>query len=260
MSAAAAARAKASAKGNARSVHAHAQVAPTDTPWAPALAPSEPRLSRGISGFQNAKRKQSVFRLVKKVSILSNGTVGNAVSPEAANAEANEAAFIERQRIAQLKLAEDKAKHALRFQPHGYVIDPRTASWMQWWDIVMMVALLFTALVTPLEVAFLEGGTVRARCMQISEFRRRGVGRRRAADAMVPVAPLRVPPRSMIHDALHHGHGHVLVLVSPCSMSHAPCPMPHVPCPCPRPCPRSMPALGRRPLHHQPRRRCRLHF
>jgi len=156
---AATARVKASAKGNARHAH-HAQVAPTNTPWAPALGPSGPRLSRALSGFPNTKRKQSVFRLVRKVSILSNGTVGNAVSPEAATAEANEAAFVERQRLAQLKLAADKAKYALRFQPQGYVIDPRTVRWMQWWDIVMMIALLFTALVTPLEVAFLEGGTV----------------------------------------------------------------------------------------------------
>ena len=62
------------------------------------------------------------------------------------------------------KKMEEKAKKALKYLRRGNVIDPRTAKWMQWWDIVMMLALLFTALVTPLEVAFLEGGTVRGFC------------------------------------------------------------------------------------------------
>ena len=37
-----------------------------------------------------------------------------------------------------------------------YVIDPRKSKWMPMWDGVSFVAMLFTALVTPFEVAFLE--------------------------------------------------------------------------------------------------------
>ena len=34
------------------------------------------------------------------------------------------------------------------------VLDPRTNQWVAWWDLVTTLALLFTALVTPWEVAF----------------------------------------------------------------------------------------------------------
>ena len=37
-----------------------------------------------------------------------------------------------------------------------WVIDPRTSKYLGYWDIVTIVALLFVALVTPFEVAFLE--------------------------------------------------------------------------------------------------------
>ena len=36
------------------------------------------------------------------------------------------------------------------------VLDPRTNQWVAWWDLVTTLALLFTALVTPVEVAFLQ--------------------------------------------------------------------------------------------------------
>jgi hypothetical protein len=39
-----------------------------------------------------------------------------------------------------------------------YLIDPRRGSWMTWWDITVMLALLFTAIVTPVEVAFIPPG------------------------------------------------------------------------------------------------------
>ena len=37
-----------------------------------------------------------------------------------------------------------------------WVIDPRTAKWMLWWDIAMVLALAFTAIITPYQIAFLE--------------------------------------------------------------------------------------------------------
>ena len=39
-----------------------------------------------------------------------------------------------------------------------YLIDPRRTRWMTWWDITVMMALLFTAIVTPVEVAFIPPG------------------------------------------------------------------------------------------------------
>ena len=39
-----------------------------------------------------------------------------------------------------------------------YLIDPRRGRWMTWWDITVMIALLFTAVVTPVEVAFIPPG------------------------------------------------------------------------------------------------------
>ena len=37
-----------------------------------------------------------------------------------------------------------------------WVIDPRHVTWISYWDLVTTVALVFTALVTPVEVSFLE--------------------------------------------------------------------------------------------------------
>ena len=42
----------------------------------------------------------------------------------------------------------------------GYLIDPRSSKFMGHWDVVGLMALVFTALVTPYEISFLEGGTV----------------------------------------------------------------------------------------------------
>ena len=36
-----------------------------------------------------------------------------------------------------------------------WLIDPRRAKWMTYWDIIVMLALLFTAIVTPMEVSFM---------------------------------------------------------------------------------------------------------
>ena len=43
-------------------------------------------------------------------------------------------------------------------QKVGWVIDPRKSRILPKWDLLMVSALLFTALVTPVEVAFLEEG------------------------------------------------------------------------------------------------------
>jgi hypothetical protein len=40
----------------------------------------------------------------------------------------------------------------------GYLIDPRHSKVMGSWDIIMLVALMFTAIVTPYEVTFIEEG------------------------------------------------------------------------------------------------------
>lgn len=45
----------------------------------------------------------------------------------------------------------------------AWVIDPRTVQWISYWDLVTTAALVFTALVTPVEVAFLEPTAVEAR-------------------------------------------------------------------------------------------------
>jgi len=51
--------------------------------------------------------------------------------------------------------AKDRARE---MQRTGWIIDPRSSKLMPKWDIVILVALCFTALVTPVEVAFLEEG------------------------------------------------------------------------------------------------------
>ena len=37
----------------------------------------------------------------------------------------------------------------------SYAIDPRTSRFVQWWDMAMLVALIFTALATPYECVYL---------------------------------------------------------------------------------------------------------
>ena len=43
-------------------------------------------------------------------------------------------------------------------QRSRYVIDPRHSRYMPFWDIAMLIAMLFTALVTPFEVVFVDSG------------------------------------------------------------------------------------------------------
>ena len=38
------------------------------------------------------------------------------------------------------------------------IIDPKDSTWMKRWDIILMLALIFTAVVTPVEVAFMSEG------------------------------------------------------------------------------------------------------
>ena len=56
----------------------------------------------------------------------------------------------------------DKKVHtrnrAQEMQMSPYVIDPRKSKLVGKWDMLMVVALLFTAVVTPVEVSFLDEG------------------------------------------------------------------------------------------------------
>jgi hypothetical protein len=51
---------------------------------------------------------------------------------------------------------QEKVQFLEKVRQRKWVIDPRTTRWMVFWDVGMIVALLFTALVTPFQVAFLE--------------------------------------------------------------------------------------------------------
>ena len=55
--------------------------------------------------------------------------------------------------------AELAKKQAKQIEKPWYQIDPRTSTFMSIWDSVTGMALIFTALVTPFEVAFLEAAT-----------------------------------------------------------------------------------------------------
>ena len=50
---------------------------------------------------------------------------------------------------------QDKKIFTSLYSQHTWVIDPRTARWMVWWDGAMIMALAFTATVTPYQIAFL---------------------------------------------------------------------------------------------------------
>ena len=52
----------------------------------------------------------------------------------------------------------DLATVARSMQATGCVIDPRNVKWMSMWDLVMVSAMIFTAIVTPFEVAFADEG------------------------------------------------------------------------------------------------------
>ena len=58
------------------------------------------------------------------------------------------------------KLVRQKSRKKLNWemQKIGWVIDPRKSKFLPKWDLLMVTALLFTAVVTPVEVAFLEEG------------------------------------------------------------------------------------------------------
>ena len=44
------------------------------------------------------------------------------------------------------------------YQGDAWTIDPRRSCWVPVWDLVMLVAMVFTATVTPYEVAFIDDG------------------------------------------------------------------------------------------------------
>ena len=54
--------------------------------------------------------------------------------------------------------AQSTVKRLKEMQQVGYVIDPRQSKWIGKWDMLMVLALVFTAAVTPVEVSFLKEG------------------------------------------------------------------------------------------------------
>ena len=64
------------------------------------------------------------------------------------------------QAIAQLRATpmtdEEKAAFLKQAQKTSWVVDPRTSSWMVYWDGAMILALVYTATVSPYQIAFLE--------------------------------------------------------------------------------------------------------
>jgi hypothetical protein len=87
---------------------------------APAVAPVEVDEENGYSAFMRSRTKKSKKNLVDDESEV---------------------------------VKKDRLKKASRLTEKGFVIDPRSARWMQQWDIIMMLLLIFTALVTPAEVS-----------------------------------------------------------------------------------------------------------
>ena len=57
-----------------------------------------------------------------------------------------------------LSVSSNKISEAQMLQKHWGIIDPQRAQWTAYWDFVMLIALGFTALITPVEIAFLEEG------------------------------------------------------------------------------------------------------
>jgi len=54
--------------------------------------------------------------------------------------------------------AQGRRNRAIEMRKTGWVIDPRHSRIMAKWDITMLIALIFTALITPVEVSFLDEG------------------------------------------------------------------------------------------------------
>lgn len=56
------------------------------------------------------------------------------------------------------QLSRTRSRHGKAHIPireDRWLIDPRRAPWMTWWDVCVLVALLFTATVTPVEITFI---------------------------------------------------------------------------------------------------------
>ena len=56
------------------------------------------------------------------------------------------------------KDADAKAARMMQMRRTGFVIDPRTTKRIAHWDLTMVFALCFTAIVTPVEVVYLDEG------------------------------------------------------------------------------------------------------
>ena len=54
---------------------------------------------------------------------------------------------------------EDQVRKQLKEKAACYLIDPRTSKWIGYWDAATSLALIWTALVTPAEVALFESAT-----------------------------------------------------------------------------------------------------
>ena len=65
--------------------------------------------------------------------------------------------------------------HAKTKRGRGWIIDPRTNRLIAYWDLATTAALLFTALVTPVEVAFLQPETPSERISSRLYWTNRGV-------------------------------------------------------------------------------------
>jgi hypothetical protein len=53
---------------------------------------------------------------------------------------------------------EGRRNRAMEMQKTGWVIDPRHSAVMPKWDVTVLLSLLFTAIVSPVEVGFLDEG------------------------------------------------------------------------------------------------------
>ena len=146
----------ATGKKNKNSVH---KVRPHDEPWDPAQGNTD-----GSAASRKVRRQNTLSKIQQQTSRARMTSVfgsNGACTKSREEVVAQESAESARASEVHRRLEVEKERNALKYQAKGRVIDPRTTKWMQWWDIIMMLALLFTAMVTPLEVAFLEGGTVR---------------------------------------------------------------------------------------------------
>ena len=81
-------------------------------------------------------------------------TVGN-ISEQSRHHSSTRDIFRDSEEIQKKKLRRNRARE---MQKIGWVIDPRKNCLLPKWDLTMVSALLFTAIVTPVEVAFLEEG------------------------------------------------------------------------------------------------------